>query len=175
MFAFIIGGGLVLAAIVGLFAMMSGGNGPTETMQTLAARMLTLQTVSEKAQKNIKSNKLAGTNSSLNVFLTNANHAIVEPLKTNGVDVKKIDKEITAAEKGDELTKKLEDARLNAVFDRTYAREMSYQLKTVESLMQTLYLKSKSKSLKDFLAKTDENIAPIIKQLDSFNSTISND
>lgn len=165
----------MLAIVVGLLSLLSGGNGPTQTMQTLAARMQTLQTISDKAQKNIKSSKLAGTNSSLTVFLTNANHDIVDPLKTNGVDVKKIDKKILAAEKGDDLTKKLEDARLNAVFDRTYAREMSYQLKTVESLMKTTYFKTKSKSLKAFLSSTDDNIAPIIQQLDSFNTTLSND
>ncbi len=171
MFLFIIGGGLVLAAIVGMLTLFSGGNGPTEKMQTLAARMATLQTVTEKSQKNIKSNALRSTNSSLNIFLTDANHDIAEPLMNNGVDVKKIDKKIETAEKGEELTKKLEDARLNAVFDRVYAREMSYQLSTVESLMNSIYRQTKSKSLKAFLKETDGNIAPIIKQLDGFNAT----
>jgi hypothetical protein len=175
MFLFIIGGGLLLALIVGIMTLASSSNGPTQTMQTLAARMLTLQTISDTAQKNIKSTKLRNTNSSLAIFLTNANHAAVAPLKASGVDVKKIDKKITTAEKNEALVAKLEDARLNATFDRTYSREMSYQLSTVEALMKTIYNKTKSKSMKDFLSQTNSNIVPIITQLDDFNTTTAND
>jgi hypothetical protein len=174
-FLFIIGGGLLVALIIGIMTLASSSNGPTQTMQTLAARMLTLQTISDTAQKNIKSTKLRNTNSSLAIFLTSANHAIVAPLKTSGVDIKKIDKKITTTEKNTALVAKLEDARLNATFDRTYAREMSYQLSTVEALMKTIYNKTKSKSMKDFLSQTNGNIAPIITQLDDFNTTTAND
>jgi hypothetical protein len=175
MFLFIIGGGLLLALIVGIMALSSSGNGPTKQMQTLAARIETLQSIADKSQKNIKSGKLRSTNSNLNIFLTNANHDIVDPLTKNGLDIKKIDKNIVAAEKGEDLTKKLEDARLNATFDETYARQMSYQLSTLETLMGTIYHSTKSKSMKDFLSKTDGNIEPIIKQLDNFNVTTAND
>ena len=174
-FLFIIGGGLLLALIVGIMSLANGGNGPTTQMQTLTARIETLQTISEKSQKNIKSGKLRSTNSNLNIFLTNADHDIADPLAKNGVKIKSLDKNIVTAEKGEALTKKLEDARLNAVFDQTYAREMSYQLSTVENLMGTIYRSTKSKSMKDFLQKTNSNIDPIIKQLDNFNVTTSND
>lgn len=176
-FFFLIGGGLLLALIVGILSLSSGGNGPTKQMQTLAARIETLQSIAEKSQKNIKSGKLRSTNSNLNIFLTNADHDIAEPLTKNGLDIKKLDKNIVTAEKGkgDELTNKLEDARLNVTFDETYARQMSYQLSTLETLMGSIYRSTKSKSMKDFLSKTDGNIEPIIKQLDSFNVTTAND
>ena len=170
MFLILIGGGVLLAIIGAIFIFSSGsGSGPVQKMQTLASRMETLRTVSDKAQKNIKSGDLRSTNSNLTIFLTNANRDIVEPLETNGVDLKKIDKKIAAAEKGEELTKKLEDARLNAVFDRVYAREMAYQLETVAALMQEIYGKTKSKSLQEFLLKTDDNLQPISEQLEDFN------
>jgi hypothetical protein len=139
-------------------------------MQTLAARLITLQSVADKSQKTIKSGPLRSTNSNLAIFLTNANRDIVEPLKNNGITIEKIDKKITAAENGEALTKTLEDARLNAVFDRVYAREMGYQLDTVEALMKDIYAKSNSKSLKEFMQKTDENLQPIRKQLNDFNA-----
>ena len=170
LFFAIIGGGILLAVIVGFFALSSGAGGPTEKMQTLAARLITLQSVADKSQKTIKSGTLRSTNSNLAIFLTNANRDIVDPLKNNGITIEKIDKKITAAENGDKLTKTLEDARLNAVFDRVYAREMGYQLDTVASLMTEIYDKSNSKSLKEFMVATDKNLEPIKKQLTDFNA-----
>lgn len=170
LFLFIAGGGLLLAIVVGILALSSSGTGPTQKMQTLAARLTTLQTISDKAQKNIKSGDLRSSNSSLTIFLTNANHDIVTPFKNNGVDIKKIDKKITTQEAGTDLIKKLDDARLNAIYDRTYASEMSYQLQTVAALMTDLYKNTKSKSLKDFLVTTDNNLTPIKEQFKTFSA-----
>ena len=168
LFVVIAGGGLVLAILIGVLTLFSSGSGPTQKMQTLSARLTTLQTISDKAQKNIKSGELRSTNSSLNIFLTNANRDIVAPLAKNGVEVKKIDKKILGLEAGTKLTEKLEDARLNAVYDRTYAREMGYRLDTVAALMKDIYTSSNSKSLKEFLVSTDTNLLPLKKQFKEF-------
>ena len=77
---------------------------------------------------------------------------------------------ITASENGEKLKTTLEDARLNATFDRTYAREMSYQLETVAALMKDIYTNTNSKSLKTFLEATDNNLQPIKQQLAEFNA-----
>lgn len=169
-FFMIIGGGLLLAVIVGIFALSGFASGPTQKMQTLAARLTTLQTISAKAQKNIKSGTLRSGNSSLSIFLTNANRDIADPLSKNGVDVKKLDKNITAKESGTTLTETLEDARLNAVYDRTYAREMSYQLETVAALMKDIYENTKSKSLREFLDTTSKNLFPIKTQFQEYSA-----
>lgn len=170
LFLFVVGGGLLLAVAVGLMLMTSGGGGPKEQMQTLAARMLTLQTIASESQKTIKSGELRSTNSNLSILLANANRDIAEPLLNNDVDVKKLDKEIVAQENGEELKKTLEDARLNAVFDRTYAREMAYQLDTIAALMGDIHASTKSKSLKEFLINADKNFQPINKQFTDFNA-----
>lgn len=171
LFLLIVGGGLVFAIIVGMMVFSGGGaTGPKEKMQTLAARMETLRSISDKAQKNIKSGPLRSTNSNLTIFLSNANHDIAEPFKAAGVDIKRLDREIVAAEKGEALSSKLEDARLNAVFDRTYAREMSYQLETLAALMKDIHSKTNSKSLKAFLVTTDTKLQTIKKQLYEFNA-----
>ncbi len=162
-------GGVILIAIFAVFALSNTGSGPTQKMQTLAARLVTLQKVSGDAQKNLKSGELRSINSNLTLYLANTNRDLVEPFGKNGVDAKKLDKNIVTKENGEALTKKLEDARLNAVFDRTYAREMTYQLQTVTALMKDIYNGSK-KSLKDFLSKTDEGLQPLKKQLSDFNA-----
>lgn len=167
-FFLIIGGGLLVAVIVFLFTLSSGG-GPKEDMQTLAARMTTLQTVASDTQKSLKSGDLRSTNSNLVIFLTNANRDIVEPLKANNIDAKKLDSSIVAKESGDELTQKFEDARLNAVLDRTYSREMTYQLQTVSVLIRDIYEATNNKSFKEYLEKIDADLQPLIKQFSDFS------
>lgn len=165
--------GAVLALIVGAMMVLGSGNKPTNASQTLAARLQMLETVAEKSQKNIKSSTLRGINSNLNIFLASANRDIVTPLTNAGIDVKALDKSIVAQENGAKLTASLEDARLNADFDNTYAREMSFQLATVDALMDEIYSKTNSKTMKTFLVDTNDNLQPIKKQLDQFNNTSS--
>jgi Tfp pilus assembly protein PilV len=173
LFVVLIGGGALLILIIGALSLLGGGGGPTRDMQTFAARVQTLEKITASAQKNIKSNDLRSTNSNLNIFLTNTDHSMIDPLGKAGITVTKIDKTVTAAESGDALSAKLEDARLNAVFDRTYSREMSYQLEALRTLMNTIYLSTKSKSMKSFLKTTNESLVPIKKQFDTFNSVSS--
>jgi hypothetical protein len=171
LFFIIIGAGVLLAIIVGILLLSSGGGGPKEKMQTLAARLETLQKIASDSQKNIKSGSLRATNSSLTILLTNANRDITEPLKKNGVDVKSIDKTVQTKEDGTKLKETLEDARLNAIFDRTYTREMTYQLETLAVLMGNIYDGTNSKSLKDFLLKTDGDLQPIKKTFSEFSES----
>ncbi len=162
--------GVVLLVIIAVFIINSSATGPTQKIQTLAARLLTLQTISSDAQKTIKSSALRSINSTLTIYLENTNRDIVSPLAKSGVDVTKIDKSITQQEDGSALKQKLEDARLNALYDRTYSREMTYQLDTVATLMQDIYSNSGNKTLKDFLQTTASNLQPITKQLSEFNA-----
>lgn len=175
LFLILIGGGLLIALLVFVLTLTNNGSGPTQKMQTFAARVQSLEKITADAQQNIKSNDLRGTNSNLTLFLTNTDQNMTTPLKNNNVDTTKIDPTVLASVKsdGDALTAKLEDARLNAVFDRTYAQEMSYQLSTLRTLMSSIYTSSNSKSLKDFLQTTDSTLVPIQKQLNSFNDSSS--
>lgn len=171
--AVVLGIGLVLAAVIGFVLFTSSSsNSPKESTVVLAARLQAMQDVADESHKNIKSSSLRGINSNLIIFLTNANRDITTPLAAAGLDINKLDKTIVAKEKADPITAKLEDARLNATtFDDTYAREMHFKLTTVSLLMEEIYNTSKSKTMKDFLIQTDENLQPIKQQLDEFNGT----
>lgn len=168
----IIGILLVLGFVVAFLMFISGGpSSPRTTSQTLAARLQATQEVSDKSQANIKSSELRGINSTLKVILTNANRDIIGPLTANNIDTKKLDKAVVAKEKADPITADLEDARLNAVFDDTYAREMSFKLTTIFILMDQINSKTNSTSMKDYLLETKTNLQPIKQQLDEFNTT----
>jgi hypothetical protein len=164
-----IGVGALIAVVIGL-SLFSGGSNSAQKLSRLSARLQTLQTIVSKSQKTIKSGDLRTTNSNLSIFLTNTNRDITTPLANNGVNASKLDKTIVTSENGAKLIQTLENARLNAVFDRTYAREISYQLATVKSLMKEIYNNTNSKSLKDFLNTTNDNLQPIQKQLEDFNA-----
>jgi len=169
LFLGVIVGAILVALVIGLMFISKVASGPTQKMQVLAAQLSTLQSISSKAQVDIKSNALRATNSSMTLLLTNTNRDIVVPYKNNGVDTSNLDKTIVAEESGATLTQALEDARLNAIYDRTYAREMAYQLATIIAGMKDIYSSTNSASLKTFLNSTYNNLQPIETQFANFN------
>lgn len=164
-------GGVLITLIVGVLALLSVGTSSKEDMGRLSVRLENLQTISDAARKTTISSSLRATNINLSLALTNANRDIVEPLTANGIDPKKIDSRITTEENTDELKEKLEDARLNAIFDRTYAREMSYQLETLLVLIQQIEGKTKNSAEKEFLSTLRGNLEPLQKQLANFSAS----
>ena len=125
----------------------------------------------DENSKNIQSTELRRANSSLSLALTNTKRDSTAPLAAAGV------KKITAPPKTSPILKefadvstRLEDARLNNVFDAGYARELSYQLATIRSEIKSLSKSSKSKSLKEFLTTAENNFAPLSDQFSSFNN-----
>lgn len=171
----LIAGGLLLALVVGLlFAFLNTGNTtPKQDLARLSAKLQSLQTITDTTQKNIVSNNLRGINSTLSLTLTNTAGDLAPLLASNGVDSKKIDAKIVAAENTDEILKELDDAWLNAVIDRSYAREMSYQLETLILLLNQIDSKTNSASLKEFLADTKEKMEPLRDRFAQFNAATS--
>ena len=155
---------LIIASIIA--ATTSGGD---QSSQQLAARLLSTQTIVASAQKTIKSTQLSALNSNLLIYLTGTNHDIVAPLKALGIDVAHLDPIIVKNEAGTDVTARLEDARLNAVYDSTYAREMSYRLDTIVNLMQKIENSTSSSKMKAFLETAKTNLAPTQKAFSEFN------
>jgi hypothetical protein len=167
-------GGLLVLAIVVVLGVSSASSGPSpSSLASIAANFNNLKSLSEDAQDNIQSSELRTLNSSLTLSLTNTNRDLTEPLAKQDINLK--DKKnatvISVAEKYEELGSRLEDARLNAVYDRTYAREMTYVIKTLRSDMAILYKKSRSSDLKTALETADKNLKPIVEGFDGFNAS----
>lgn len=165
----VIGIGVVLLVIIMVMSLLSSGSNNVDRLTHLAARLQTLQQVSQDASQNIKDSSLESTNSSLTILLANANRDALTQIDNAGGKSTSLNKTIVAEESGTDLKNELEDARLNATFDRNYARDMDYQLQTVLVLLQDINSRTNSTSLKNFLSQTYNNLQPIDKQLKAFN------
>lgn len=163
--------GVLIAAMVATFALMGGGSNNTSDLERVGVRLNALQTVVNSSSQTTVSSKLRATNTSLSLVLTSANQDANKQLVAAGLDPKKLNPKIIAEESTGELSTRLEDARLNGVFDRTYAREMSYQLETLLVLIRQAESKAKDDTTKDFLATTHSAVQPFQAQFSSFDDT----
>ena len=163
-------GAVIVIVITIVFMLISSLMTNTETTERLAARLITTASITDEATINIKSTQLRALNSELKIYLTNTIRDI-EPLLTNdNIKIDSLDKKITESESSTEILAVLEDARLNATYDRTYAREMAYQLDTIRVLMNQIYDNTNDKELKSFLEGADSNLAPTQQQFADFNA-----
>lgn len=163
--------GVLTLVVVALMAFSSMSSGPSKDLSTLSARLTSLGKIAKAAQPNIKSGDLRSTNSNLSIFLTNTIQDSTQPLITNGVDPKKISKEALAAESYPEMTKTLEDARFNAVYDSVYVREMNLRLAELNTLMTRIYTTTGSKSMKEFLLEADKTLPALRAQFNEIGKS----
>ena len=165
-----LGGAIIVTIILVIVAGLTDG---VDKTQTLAARLQTTTSIAELARPNIKSSQLRSLNSSLIILLANTNRDIAKPLAAQGVKTSKLDENIIAAESGEKILSNLEEARLNAVYDRTYAREMAYQLERTLLLMQEMFEGTKNQAMKQLLEDSYNSLAPLQKQFADFSSAES--
>jgi hypothetical protein len=166
--------GAIISAVlviifVGALVLFNSGSDSKENLSRLSVRLENLQKISDDSRKKIVSSGLRATNINLTLALTNGNRDIAEILTANDIDPQKISSSIKDEEKTDELTERLEDARLNAIFDRTYAREMSYELETLIVLIKQLETDTSDDAEKEFLATLRTNLEPLQKQFSDFS------
>jgi len=169
--------GLIAAAlivvIVVIISIASGGNNPTKQLTLVGTSTTDLQELTEAANNDIRSSELRSINSSLTLTLTNTNRDLAEPLKKQKINLKNVKQNKTVATVTgvyDKVDERLEDARLNGLYDRTYVREVTFLLKTLHADMEELFNSSRSKSLKATLETNDNNLAPLLESLESFKA-----
>lgn len=168
---YVIGGIIIVLGLVLIIGLVvRGTSNPTRDMQHLVARLQTTATIANNADKSIKDGQLSVVNSNLEIYLTNTNRDIAAPFKKAGVG-SKIPKDVISTENGNDLSARLEDARLNAVFDSTYAREMAYQLSSIMTLMKKVYQSTDNKDVKTFLETAYNNLQPTEQSFSSFKAT----
>lgn len=167
----LIGGALIILVIILAAVFGSIGGGKKAPLERLSVRLTSTATVANNAQVNLKSSQLRSLNASLKLYFTNTNRDIAAPLTAAGIDPEKIDKNIIASESTTAMTTRLENARLNAVYDRTYAREMAYQLGNTLTLINQIYKTTQSASLKTFLSSAYKNLQPTQQAFANFTTT----
>lgn len=164
--------GAVLIVII-LAAAVGGFGGTKQYEKQLAARLIGTETIATDASTKLKSTSLRALNSNLKIYLTNTNRDIAAPLAKDGIDAAKLDKSILSDESGSDVSTRLEDARLNGIYDRTYAREMAYRLATIMTLMKKIQGSTSNKTLQTFLLSAIANLEPTQKQFADFNEATS--
>lgn len=166
----VLAGAFVIVMILVIAVGLGGSKKPEEQ---LAARLQSTQTIVSDADTKLNDSQLRALNSNLNIFLTNTNRDIAAPLLKDKIDATKLDKSVITSEAGVDVTARLEDARLNAVYDSTYAREIAYRLATIVSLMRQINSSTHNQDLKTFLASAYTNLLPTQKAFEDFNATNS--
>ncbi len=161
---------IVLGIIIANIGAMAGSS-RLAPWQRLSARLATTQKTADTASPLIKNSGLRSLNSELKIQLANANRDLATPITALKVDPAKLPVSITTAEDGAGMTARLEDARLNAKYDSTYAREMSYQLSTLLTLLSQLYNSGVGPQTQEALKKAYDNVAPIQKNIAEFNAS----
>lgn len=169
---YIIGGLLLLVVIVIVLSIVMGTiNGSTKgKIERLSVRLDATSTIVNDSTTKIKGSQLRVINSNLKLLLSDTTRELADPLKIAGVTTKNISSTIKKEESADAITARLEDARLNGVYDSTYAREMAYQVSATLALMKEIYTATSSQSMKTVLEKSYANLEPTVEQLTDFTA-----
>lgn len=155
---------LLLVAFVQLTKVSS------DTTEQLAARLTSIKSTADESVDNLKSSNIRAINSDLKIYLTNTIRDLKPILEKKNINIEKLNPKILKAESNEKLLERLEDARLNAVFDRTYAREMSYKLESTINLLTKIIKTNKDAEFKIFLENARSNLVPIQEEFESFST-----
>ena len=138
--------------------------------QHLSARLDATATSVDTSSTLIKNTTLRGYNSDLKLYITNTKRDLEPFLVSLQIDSAALPASVTAAETSTGLAQNLEDGRLNAKYDSTYVREMSYQLATILSLLQSINASSSGTKTLEFTETAYNNLYPIYTKISEFSA-----
>lgn len=159
-----LGAALLIAIALMVFTSLLQNNRPTEM---LAARFITIQKVVDDSTDKLKNSQLRALNSDLKLYLVDVMREAEEVFTPVDVSLKEINPKVTEQENPDDLLARLEDERLNARYDRSYAREIASLIETTLIQMKDVQNKTSNKPLQEFLQKTYNNLQPIQEQFEN--------
>ena len=167
--------GFLVVAFALLFFLLNSGGGSTgpKTEETLYKTIVETEQITKDSKRKISSSELVSINSSLDILLLNSISNMAEPLKKSGLDAKKLESAAKKEKAFEKPMAKLEDARLNAIYDRAYVREIGFKIDSIMLLMEKIDKTSTNKPLKDYLGKTQPDIETVKKALDDFSKSDS--
>ena len=165
-------GSVILVAFLGVAAAAifksSRPDISAQSQQVLTGVSIT-GTLTKNAQKNLRSRELSVLNSNVSIQLSNASTGLTKAFTDAGIDLSEM-KLAKEDETSADTVSKLEDARLNGVFDRVYAREMSFRLTTIMTQLDSIHQTTNNETLRDYLESTYKNLEPFQKQLEEYNA-----
>ena len=172
----IIGGviiSMILVLIIGLIVSSSNKNGERDYVDMAYLRTDDLSSVIESYRTEIRSSKLRSMAMSLKSVLSETNYILATSLADDfGAKDSSKPAKASTAEKEEaiigELSAVLENARLNALLDRVFAREFAYQISLLISLETDVISHTKKEPLKTNLTSARTNLEAIHSEFDNF-------
>lgn len=168
----------VVVAIGFVAFMLTNGSGQSTKIsykaEELSSRLETLKKIVDDNHDDIQENSLRTQNSTLSIFLSSSIADTKDSLGSLAPNAsKKPTKEITANEEklSTDLQAKLDDSQLAGTFDRTYAREIAYQIDLLIGLTNEVYTKTSKADVRSSLEKLSQSIIPIKKAMATFSAT----
>lgn len=159
----------ILIAITLILMIIAGTVSSPKTNVQLAARLNSAKSTLDSSGGKIKSSNLRAANIELKTYLINTLRDYKPILAAKGINIDKLDSKYTSLESNTDLLARLDDARLNAIYDRTYAREMATLLEKTLIMMQDTYDQTTNNTTRSFLSDAYDNLAPIQEEFAIFN------
>ena len=169
----IIIGAIILLILVIILVNVSSaiGNASKAPWQQFSARLTATAEIVDSSSDKIKNSQLRSLNSDLKLYITNTQRDLAKPLGELGINPERLPDSILKKESNEAMMTRLEDGRLNAKYDSTYAREMSYQLATLLALLQQLYKTNVGPQTKQFLNDAYSNLGPTYEAIADFSAS----
>lgn len=167
----VIGVGILMIVGFAIVVFGSSGSTPITKATDVYLRLQTLQKIASAQQRELRDNDLRSTNAAFSLYLSNTLRDINEPITKLGIQPEKIPKTTISKEAAytTEINTKFEEAKLNVMLDRTYAREMAYQIGVLRNKITSLYKATTSTSLKTALGTSDASLAQSAKSFEEFS------
>jgi hypothetical protein len=167
--ALLVGGVLVVIVSLALVSSIIGAE-KAKTINlddSLNVRLTNIQRVATMQHHNLNSSELRAVNANLDTQLS----TILVGLKAQ-VPTRVPSATVTATESAHltGIEEALTTAKLMAVFDRTYPRQLSYELALVLSMMDEAQSRSKNAAYIDFLQESYDTIESLKDQFDEIDS-----
>lgn len=169
----VIGVGILAIVGFGLMIFSSSSTSGTDRVAELNLRLATLQKIADTQQRNLRNNDLRSTNAAFSLYLSNTARDMKDPVAALGITETSTPKKLTAAEAtlSTSINTSFEEAKLNIILDRTYAREMAYQIGVLRTMMTSVYKTTSNKTLKTTLETSDPSLQQVAKSFEDFSGS----
>ncbi|MCA9341619.1 hypothetical protein KC952_03750 [Candidatus Saccharibacteria bacterium] len=169
----LIGGALLIVIIFIMVLFSSGQPSSAQRMNNFLFRVDALNSLVKDSQKTIRNPKLHTANGSLSSILTSIQTETTKFLNKSGSSDKKVrlkpPKGSPILAEYIQINKKIDEARLNAIFDRVYAREVAYQIAKLRTEMVPIYKDTSSKKIREFLENSDKDLKALSEDIKKIN------
>lgn len=168
-----LGAGLALALMLAAALLFMR---PKTVSDDVPVKLFTTMVDTEKSTarsgKLIKSSRLSSINGNIRTLLTNAQRDMDEPLTKSGQKTSSLKSAaIKPPYHDDKFAGALEDARLNAVYDRVYANEINTKLKYIVVYMESIKKSNRSQSMQVFVDKNLPSFQTLQKSVEDYQAS----